>query len=139
MRVVADTNTVVSGLLWHGAPRETLDAARSGKIELFTSTVLLVELEDVLGRAKLSKRLEMVGATPLELVRGYAALGSLVTSLPISPVIVEDPDDDQVLACAIAANADTIVSGDNHLLSLKNYEGIEIVRPAELIARISKM
>ncbi len=70
MRVVADTNTVVSGLLWHGSPRELLDTARSGKIQLFTSSILLAELEDLLGRDKLSNRLELVGLTPVELVRG---------------------------------------------------------------------
>jgi putative PIN family toxin of toxin-antitoxin system len=136
MRVVADTNTVVSGLLWYGPPREVLDAARSGKIELFTSSILLAELEDVLSRNKLSKRLKIVGTTPLELVRGYVALGRLVTPLTINPVILEDPDDDHVLACAIAAQADVIASGDRHLLSLKNYEGIDILKPAELVARI---
>jgi putative PIN family toxin of toxin-antitoxin system len=138
MRVVADTNLVVSGLLWHGAPREVLDAARSGKIELFTSIILLAELEDVLGRDKLSNRLKLVGATVPELVRGYAALGSFVTPLTIAPVILEDPDDDHVLACAVAAKADVIASGDRHLLTLKNYEGIYIIRPAELVARISE-
>lgn len=137
MRVVADTNTAVSGLLRHGPPRELLDAARSDKIRLFTSSILLAELEDVLGRDKLSKRLELVGLTPAELVRGYAALGRLVTPLTITPVILEDPDDDHVLACAMAAQADVIVSGDRHLLNLKNYEGIDILRPAKLAARIS--
>jgi len=48
MRVVADTNIVVSGLLWKGNPRRLLDAARDGTIDLFTSAVLLTELEDVL-------------------------------------------------------------------------------------------
>ena len=47
MRVVADTNTIVSGLLWHGPPRRILDAARAGSPELFTSLELLTELEDV--------------------------------------------------------------------------------------------
>jgi len=55
MRVVADTNTIVSGLLWRGAPRQVLDAARDGMITLFTSAILLAELEDVLKRAKLKE------------------------------------------------------------------------------------
>ena len=53
MRVVVDTNTIVSGLFWHGAPRRVLDAARTGRIQLFTSPVLLAELEDVLSRKNL--------------------------------------------------------------------------------------
>jgi putative PIN family toxin of toxin-antitoxin system len=53
MRVVADTNIVVSGLLWRGGPRQILDAARDGVIELFTSGALLDELEEVLTREKI--------------------------------------------------------------------------------------
>ena len=48
-----------------------------------------------------------------------------------------DPDDDEVLACALAAKADLIVSGDSHLLNLKSYQGIEIVRPAEALKRLA--
>lgn len=50
MRAVADTNVVVSGLLWHGPPRQVLDAARNGVVSLFTSAELLAELEEVLSR-----------------------------------------------------------------------------------------
>lgn len=137
MRVVADTNTVVSGLLWTGAPRKVLDAARKGLIQLFTSAALLVELEDVLGRDKLAKRLALINISPPELVVGYAALATPVTPLTIAPVILEDPDDDAVLACALAAQAEVIVSGDGHLLSLKHYLGIDILTAPNLIERIS--
>lgn len=57
MRVVADTNVVVSGLLWHGPSRRILDLARAGTFELFTSTELLSELRDVLERPKFASRL----------------------------------------------------------------------------------
>ena len=136
MRVVADTNTVVSGLLWHGPPRKFLDAARKGGFELFTSVALLTELEEVLGREKFAKRLVNADITPRELVLGYAALATPVTPLAIPAVILDDPDDDAVLACALAAQADVIVSGDNHLLSLKTYQGIDILTAPKLLARI---
>jgi len=55
----------------------------------------------------------------------------------ITPVILADPDDDAVLACAVAARAEIIVSGDSHLLDLKDYEGILIVTAAHLLARIT--
>ena len=138
MRVVADTNTVVSGLLWQGAPRKVLDAARNGSVELFTSTALLAELEDVLGREKLALRLALANVEPRELVLGYAALATPVTPLTVPPIIIEDPDDDAVLACALAAQAEVVVSGDNHLLSLKNYLGIGILTAPELLARIPR-
>jgi putative PIN family toxin of toxin-antitoxin system len=137
MRVAADTNIIVSGLLWHGAPRQTLDAARDGLIDLFTSAVLLAELEDVLGRRKFAERLKSSQVTARELVLGYAALVTLVAPGPIPSVILEDPEDDAVLACAIAAQAQIIVTGDTHLLQFKEYEGIPIRTAAELLAQLA--
>ena len=67
---------------------------------------------------------------------GYAALASVIEPAEIDPVILADPDDDAVLACALAAHSDLIVSGDNHLLVLKQYEGIRIVTATELVEEI---
>jgi putative PIN family toxin of toxin-antitoxin system len=137
MRVVADTNIVVSGLLWRGNPRLVLDAAREGTIDLFTSAILLTELEDVLSREKFASRLASVSVTPHDLVLGYAALASIIEPATIEPVILADPDDDAVFACALAAQGEIIVSGDSHLLDLKQYQGIRILTAAKLMAEIS--
>ena len=137
VHVVADTNTVVSGLLWHGPPRQVLDAAHLGTIRLSTSASLLAELSDVLQRPKFAERLARANVTPHTLVFGYAALARLVVPAPIGPVVVADPDDDAVLACAVAAQAEVIVSGDRALLALESYEGIPIITAAQLMARIA--
>ena len=137
MHVVADTNTVVSGLLWYGNPRQVLDAARTGVITLATSAPLLAELADVLQRPKFAQRLARAQVTAPTLVFGYAALAQLVVPVAIAPVIAADPDDDAVLACAVAAQAEVIVSGDSDLLALESYEGIPIVTAAQLMARIT--
>jgi len=137
MRVVADTSTVVSGLMWWGKPRQVLDATRAHTISLFTSAALLAELEDVLNREKFARRLALVGHTPCDLVLGYAALTTIVTPAVIPPVVLVDPDDDTVLACAVAASAEVVVSGDSHLLALKKYRDIPILTAAELLERIA--
>jgi putative PIN family toxin of toxin-antitoxin system len=136
MDVVADTNVIISGLLWQGAPRQVLDAAREGQLRLHTSAALLAELQDVLHRPKLSRRLQVAGVAAEELVLDYAALATTTSSVPIDPVIAADPDDDAVLACAAAAQAQAVVSGDSHLLDLREYQGIPILTAAELLARI---
>src|SRR5882672_6072439 len=99
MNVVPDTNTVVSGLLWQGAPYDILALARTGKITLYTSPTLLAELRDVLKRPKFAARLKKVGTTPKKLSFEFAALAKLTHPKPIEPVILADPDDDAVLAC----------------------------------------
>jgi len=136
MRVVADTNIVVSGLMWRGNSRRILDAARADDIQLFTTVVLLAELEDVLGREKFAARLASVAVTPREMVLGYASLASVIEPAEIEPVVFADPDDDAVIACAVAAHCEVIVSGDSHLLDLKQHQGIRIVTAAELVAEI---
>jgi putative PIN family toxin of toxin-antitoxin system len=124
MWAVADTNIVVSGLLWHGPSRRILERARLSEIELFTSSALLAELQDVLSRRKFARRLELARVEPRRLLMGYAALARTVLPAEIPPTIADDPDDDEVLACAEAARAEIIVSGDSHLLALVEFRGI---------------
>jgi putative PIN family toxin of toxin-antitoxin system len=136
MKIVLDTNTVISGLLWKGAPRQILDLARSGSLTLFTSPELLAELANVLERKKFSARLALAETNVDELVYGYAALAKTIRPAKIKPMIKVDPDDDKVLACAKAAKAEIITSGDDHLLNLKEYEGIRILTVNQLLAEV---
>ena len=127
MRIVADTNTVLSGLLWQGTPRRLLDLGRERKITLCTSLVLLAELAEITARDKFAERLRAAGVSATELLQDYERLAETVTpeALP-TPVIERDPDDDHILACAVSTEARLIVSGDSHLLDLKAYQGIPI-------------
>ncbi len=109
MRAVADTNVVVSGLLWSGPSRRVLDRARFGTISLFTSPVLLQELEEVMRREKFAGRLQLVGSAPHKLFLSYLALTRVVIPQEVPPIIEQDPDDDEVLACAAAARAEVII------------------------------
>jgi putative PIN family toxin of toxin-antitoxin system len=127
VRVVLDTNCVISGLFWQGAPRQILDLARAGRIELYTSLHLLAELADVLKRPKFSARLRAAAADASTLVIGYAALAHVVKHPPKIPPLCRDPNDDEVLACANAANASLIISGDKDLLTLVRYKRIAIM------------
>jgi putative PIN family toxin of toxin-antitoxin system len=137
VRLVLDTNTVVSGLLWQGLPGKLIDAAQEKSVSLYTSAPLLAELRGVLERAKFARQLESRGLDVVTIFDGFAALASIVTPAIITPAVANDPADDSVLACALAAQVDLVVSGDTHLLGLKTYHGIPIVTAAEALLRLS--
>jgi putative PIN family toxin of toxin-antitoxin system len=136
-RIVLDTNTVVSGLFWHGAPRQLFDAARRGAVSLSMSPPPLDELMDVRPRTKFAPKIRSSGQTVQQLVNDYARLAIVVHPTVVERVISADPDDDAVLACASAAKSELIVSGDHHLLSLGSYHGIPIVTAAEALQHLA--
>ncbi len=139
MRFVLDTNTVVSGLLWKGAERGLFaEIGEREDIALYASPKLLAELADVLSRQKLARAMAASGLSPEQSMSRYLEVVRIVTPTDVPPVVLADPDDDHVLACAVAARADLIVSGDPDLLNLKSYQGIPIVRTREALERIAR-
>ena len=130
-------NTVVSGLLWKSSPHQLLAIAGERRdISLHTSPKLLAELADVLSRDKLAAAIAATGMLPEALMRKFLSVVQIVTPATVPPVILADPDDDHVLACALAAGADLVVSGDRHLLQLQSHRGISIVNATEALRYI---
>ena len=137
MRFVLDTNLLVSGVIAAGLPRRLVDAAKAGEFELCTSEVLLAELLDVLSRGKFAVRLAQAGLTPAGIVADMRRLAVVVSPQTVPRVVATDPDDDHVLAAALAGQADLIASGDKRdLLPLGSYEGILIVSAREAVQRL---
>ena len=137
MRLTLDTNVVLSALLWRGTPYRLLDAARQSAqlVQMYSSLPLLEELADVLGRPFCLQRMALIGITAQPLLTDYASVVELVEPAAITPTS-RDPDDDVVLATALAAGAHIIVSGDRDLLDLTEYEGIRIVTAAQAVTMI---
>lgn len=136
MRLVLDTNVVVSALLWGGAPRLLLQAGREKRIGLFTSVPLLAELGDILGRRKFDRKIAASGLIVDQIVDRYAVLAALVRPTP-TPRIAPDPDDDVVIGTALAAKADLIVTGDRPLLSVAGHQEIRIVSVSQALQIIA--
>lgn len=137
MRLVLDTNVVVAGLLWNGAPRRLLETAIDAGVELFTSPALIQELGEALAYRKFVRRLTLQATTVEALVDRYVAIATSLVPASIPRAVPNDPDDDQVLATALTAQADLIVSGDSDLQALGIYQGIPIVSPAECVRRLN--
>ncbi len=99
----------------------------------------MAELLDVLSREKFAQRLMTAGLTPFGIIGEIRRLAVIVAPMNVPRVVANDADDDHVLACALATQADLIVSGDKHLLTLGgSYQGIAIVTPAQAVQRIGE-
>jgi uncharacterized protein len=137
VKLVVDTNVLVSGSLWGGNSARLIDALLAGRATLCLSSKLLAELEDVLQREKFHKRLEEKGKTVADLVSLYrAAALTGEGSLSQIPSDLRDPDDVHVLACAVSCDADAIVTGDLDLFSLILFQGIPIVSVREALQQL---
>ncbi len=133
MRLVVDTNVLVSALLWQGTPGRLVEMAGEKECQFFTSRALLDELSEVLHRKKLAKQVLATGLTASQMLRHYQQLATVVTARRLAQQVSRDADDDAVLACALAAQADLIVSGDADLLVLKQFQDMRIVTAAQAV------
>ena len=132
LRVVFDSNVIISGFLFGGPPARLLQLALDGSVQMVSSLPILDEIRDVLQRPKFGLSIDQV----LMFINELHTLSEVVVPQMRFSVITADPDDDMILECAFAANADMIVSGDAHLLTLGCWETILILSPAEALKRL---
>ncbi len=139
LKIVLDTNVLVSALINpHGKPAQILNYVFENKIRLFTSPSIIEELERVLSYPRLMKRHGLEKEELKEFTFDLLSIMSLVEEEETIEVIMEDPSDNKYLSCAFNTKADFIVSGDVHLLNLKEYGGIPIITPAQLLEIMEK-
>jgi putative PIN family toxin of toxin-antitoxin system len=138
VRIVADTNTALSGLLWQGPPRRLINLARERTVTLCTCIALLAELAEVIGRGKFTARVRDAGVSAAHLVEDYARLAEIVVPASLRGPVSRDPDDDLVLGTALAAKASLIVTGDRDLLMLSMFHDIRILDSADALAAIGR-
>lgn len=130
MRAIIDTNVLLAGLLWHGKPHVLLEYVRDGTVTLISSRALLDELAEVLERPKFDAILIRSNSSRRRSLDEVRALAEVIEPEPLPRPVCRDPDDDAVLALALAAKVDFIVSGDKDLLDLQVFESIPVVTPA---------
>jgi putative PIN family toxin of toxin-antitoxin system len=129
MRIVLDTNVLMSGIFFSGPPYRILQAWRDGKVQLAVCLEILAEYRQV--ALRLSQRYKGVDiAALLDLV---AVHSHIVQAAPLPGPICDDPKDDIFLACALAARTRIIVSGDRHLLGACGYAGLRVLRPKAFV------
>lgn len=133
MKVVLDTNVIVSGVFFGGTPGRVLAGWSAGKFALVLSPEILDEYRRVGGELGL-RHPELSAA--FEPVLTLIAMNAIIVDAPeLERAVSVDPDDDMFLAAALAAQASVIVSGDRHLLDVSGWREIEVMSPRHFLDR----
>lgn len=134
MIVVLDTNVIISSVLsLEGPPAKLIERWEGDEFEVAISPLLLGELERALTYEQVRRYFKKPQENVDAFVKRLQAVAVVVDPQVTVEMIEDDPDDDRALECAVTAAASYIVTGDSHLLDLKEYEGIVILRPAEFL------
>ena len=128
LKLVLDTNTIVSAFFWEGNEAELFRRIEQSEAKLYITNEIFKEVEEVIKRPKFNEVIRKAKLTPDQIMQKIVSLSHLVIAPKMSVKICRDEKDNKFLECAESAKADYLVSGDEDLLSLKEYKGIPIVR-----------
>jgi putative PIN family toxin of toxin-antitoxin system len=129
-RVVIDTNVLISGIIQSkGYPYKIVKLWEKDELILITSFVMINEAEKVLNYPRIKKNYKLNDEEIKQTILNLSRYSILINNLPSLNVIKDDPDDNAILSTAVEGKADYIISGDSHLLVLKDYKGIKIITP----------
>lgn len=134
LRIVLDTNVLISGLLHAGKSKELVDEALEGRVLILCSRQILSEFERVISREKF----KLTKKQQLTIFQFVNRLPRHVKVRSRFKVIKEDLTDNMILNCAYDGRADYIVSGDKHLLNLKEFKGVKILSVAGILEILTK-
>ena len=123
LRVVLDTNVLISAIISEGKPRELLKRGIANQFSIVTSNLILKEIALVLQRPKFKTSEDEIH----RIIRALARSADVVKVKSKFKAVREDPKDDMIIQTAYDGHADMIVTGDSHLLRLENYRGIKII------------
>ena len=129
MKIIIDTNVLISAVFFRGTPGRIIDLWRDGHVELLMTSAILAEYVDVAHR--LHVRYSKVDPNPV--ISLLVRRGTFVQAVSLRQGVSTHRDDDKFLAAALGASANVIVSGDSHLLSVSGYQGIDVLTPAQFI------
>lgn len=135
LRIVLDSNVLISAVVFGGKPREILERVFRGGLTLIVSPAILDEVEAVLG----GEKFRFSGDAARVVVQEIESSAVVVNPTTAVSVVPDDPDDNQVIACALDGRADCLISGDQHLLKIGRYSSLPIVKPADFLATLAKL
>jgi len=132
-KVVLDTNVWVSAILWGGLPAKIVSLAEEKSVEIVLSEEILREINRILGYNRLREVYEQAGVSKDALMSIIVTIGRLVDVVTRLNVVPEDDSDNRILECALDGDAEYVVTGDRHLLRLRNFKKVKILSVREFI------
>lgn len=133
IKAVLDTNIIISALFWKGLPCEIVKSGIGGEFQMITSEEILMEI-----KGKLESKFNAPQDKINELIKIILVNSFVVIPTCEIKAVKIDPNDDKIIECAIAGEAHFIVSGDKHLLDLKQYKYIKIANSQEFLEDIAR-
>ena len=135
MRIVVDTNVLISGTFWTGKPKQLLNLIRRGEVTFLTSNALMDELREVLMRENKPFRLS---AEEADRVVGQIQIFAETIQVHSCVAACTDERDNRVLECAVDGGADCVVSGDGHLLGLESFKEVKILAVNDFLGYLER-
>lgn len=134
MNAVLDTNILVSRFIVpHGNAAQIVRFWEEGTFQLLISEPILVECARILGSPRIRRKYSFTGEELDHYITSLRENANLVQPTVTLDAVKADPDDNAIVECAIAGDADYIITGDMHLLNLGSYGDIQIIRPATFL------
>ena len=133
LKVVLDTNTIISAFFWKGNEHDLFKKIEEKKIELYLSKEILDEIDEVLDRPKFKEVIENARLTKDQILNKIISISRLVFGPKLKINACRDPKDNKFLECGVIGKVDYIVSGDKDLLSIKEYKNIRIITSKDFL------
>lgn len=127
MRIIIDTNVLVSGMFFSGVPLKILRGIKQKKYTTVISSDIAREYKQTIQR--LSDQFPAIKAD--DLLELFVTSSTICEPESLTDPVCKDPDDDKFIACALASGTKIIVSGDKHLLDVSGYQGIKVLKPRQ--------
>lgn len=129
LKVVLDTNVYLSGIIFGGNSRHILDLAIENKITIFTSPSILLEVSE-----KLNKKFKWNEDQIITVIKAISKTAEVIKPQNKLKIVKSDPSDNKIIEAAVEGNTEYIVSGDKHLLDIKQFRSIQIVSPSQFLS-----
>lgn len=141
LRVVVDTNVLVSGLfgIKNSPSAQILNAIRTQQVILVTSPTILEEVGEVISRERIVKLTKMSTNEQSDFIDKLIERSDITPGNQLPQIVSRDIKDDKFLACGVEGKVDYVITGDEDLLVLKEYEGVKIVTPREFVETLSSL